>query len=174
MANSTFFGYTSVIDFCHSFFGYKSIKLNLFIASLAGFHSAITGYIYDDHLAIYTLCILYGFDFITGVGAAWYTHTISSAKLPRILFNIIMMTLLISMSWWIAKGNQLFIYLPGIIIGGAYSTLFISLLENLSKLEVLPKGLQKVIQKRFGLSAVERRLFDDESPKSEKDNISEV
>ena len=157
------FGYSSGSEFANSFLGINAAKLHLAIGGLAGISSIITGYIYNDHIAIYTLWILYTLDFITGVGAAWYTKTISSTKFPRILVNITAMTALVSVSWWMAKSNILFVYLPGVVMGGAYSTLFISLIENLSKLEVLPPSVQKIIKKRFGLSSIEDKLFGDDS-----------
>lgn len=171
----TFFGYESIIDFAQSLFGAKSIKLNAIVGGVAGMISLITGYIYDNELAIWTLWALYAADFASGVAAAWHSGTISSTKLPRILLNITAMTLLISISWRMAQSNMMFTYLPGVVIGGAYSTLFVSLLENLSKLEVLPPALHRLIQKRFGLNGILDRLEQDEedatkgvSPESDK------
>jgi hypothetical protein len=53
-----------------------------------------------------------------------------------------------------SKQSILFTFLPGLVIGGFYSTYFISLLENLGELEWLPKPIIKVLKTRFGLKAI--------------------
>jgi hypothetical protein len=58
---------------------------------------------------------------------------------------------LLHISWGMAKGNILFTLLPGLVIGGFYSVYFISLLENLGEIGVLPKGLVVVLKSKFGL-----------------------
>lgn len=160
--NFTIMGFESLADFATTFFGLAHFKTNLVVIGIAATTSFITGYIYDDHIAVYVLWALYMADFFSGIAAALYTGTLRSARLPRILVNIVGMTMLLSMTWWMAKGSEIFYLLPALVVGGAYSTLFISLIENLSKLEILPPGIQRIVQRRFGLGGIEKKLFGDD------------
>lgn len=155
-------GYTSITDFFCSIFGLSYIKAVSFAGILTALTSIITNYIYDTPIAIYTLWALYSFDFVTGFMCAWKQGTISSAKLPRMIINLFFMTCLISISWWMANSLWAFQPLPGFIIGVAYSTLFISLLENLSKMNVLPKTVHEYILKHFSIHKIAKKLSKNE------------
>lgn len=158
----TIMGFSSFSDFAATLLGTSHIKINFFVGFIAATTSLITGFIYDSEIAVYTLWALYLADFASGVAAAWYKNTLRSSRLPRIIVNIVAMTMLLSISWWMAKSSQLFFFLPGLVIGGAYTTLFISLIENLSILEILPAGLERLIKKKFGLGALEKKMLGED------------
>lgn len=148
-------GYESIKEFANSFLGLDHVKINSIFAAIASCFTLVSGYIYDDVTAIYTLVAMYFFDFVTGMVAAWKEKKITSTKIPRVLLNMTLMLGLLSVSWWMSKTSVLFVLMPSIVIGGAYSTLTVSVIENLSRAGALPKQLETVIRKRFGLKILQ-------------------
>ena len=59
-----------------------------------------------------------------------------------------------------SKTSIIFLPLPGLVIGGFYAVYFVSLLENLGELGVLPKPLIIALKNRFGLKAIIEKYMD--------------
>lgn len=68
----------------------------------------------------------------------------------------------LSMSWWMAKTSLMFIPLPAIVYGFFMSVYFVSLVENLGELGLLPKAMVSILRTRFGLKALIRRWKEEE------------
>lgn len=163
---NTMMGYNSITDWLSTCFGAIGTKLGGVMIALASTLTFLTGYIYDTPHAVYTLWFLYAFDFVTALVFAWKEGTISSRKLPRVLLNVFVITSLLSLSWWMSKSLWVFVPLPAVVIAVSYSTLFISIVENLAKLKALPPGLLQIINRRFSTSVIERKIFQDENDQS--------
>jgi hypothetical protein len=157
-ATSGFIGFSSPLDFFNSLVGTKSWLINGFTAFFAGVTSFITSYIWDDPTAVYTLWSLMLADWATGIIKACINKRFVSFKIWRMPLYFIATSYLLHISWYMAKGNGLFIFLPGLVIGGFYSVYFISLLENLGDINLLPKKLVRTLKSRFGL----KKLIDKE------------
>jgi phage-related holin len=150
-ATTGFIGFSSPQDFLNSLVGTKTWLVNGVAAMCAGMTSFITNYIWDDPVAVYTLWSLMFADWVTGIIKATMTNRFVSFKIWRMPLYFIATSYLLHISWYMAKGNILYVILPGIIIGGFYSVYFISLLENLGEINMLPKSLVRVLKSRFGL-----------------------
>lgn len=162
-ATSGFIGFSSPQDFLNSLIGTKTWIINGFAAILAGMTSFITNYIWNDPMAVYTLWSLMFADWITGIAKGVITKRFVSFKIWRMPLYFVATSYLLHIAWGMAKGNIIYTLLPGLVIGGFYSVYFISLLENLGELNLLPKSLVRILKSRFGL----KKLFDkDESNKS--------
>jgi hypothetical protein len=66
-----------------------------------------------------------------------------------------------------AKSNGIYYYLPAVVMGGFYSVYFISLLENLGDINVLPKSLVRVLKSRFGFKKLIEKS-ENETKKNEE------
>ena len=60
---------------------------------------------------------------------------------------------------------MLFTILPGLVITGFYSVYFVSLLENLGEIGVLPKNLVTALKTKFGL---QKLINKDKNKENEK------
>lgn len=164
-ATAGFLGFESPLDFLSSLFGIKNALINGVIAMIAGIASFTSTYIWDDVTAVYTLWALMAADWITGIAKGVYTKRFVSYKIWRMPIYFVATSFVLSISWWMSKGNLVFSLLPGLVIGGFYSVYFISMLENLGELNLLPKTLVKLLKNRFGLKA----LFRAEEKKEEQE-----
>jgi len=159
-ATTGFIGFSSPQDFLQSLAGTKSWTINAFVAVTASLTSFITNYIWDDPLAVWTLWSLMFADWTTGIIKAAVNKRFVSFKIWRMPLYFIATSYLLHISWYMAKGNVIYSLLPGLVIGGFYSVYFISLLENLGEIGLLPKSLVRLLKSKFGL----KKLFDkDES-----------
>lgn len=103
-------------------------------------------YVYDDLYALAVLLALYAADWVTGVLAARKARTLESRRLSNILVNIAVGMTLLSGAWHFARANphtDTFLGLVGLSLSGIFyfilsSQLLLSLIENASKLGVLP------------------------------------
>jgi len=156
---NNFMGYTSFADWWSTLVLTGTYKtLNWGFTALATGLTLLTGYIYDDAIAVWTLWGLYFLDFVTGISCAWKAGTIKSYRIPRTLVNCVFISALLAASWWMSRSLWIFIPLPAIIIGVTFSTLLISILENLGSLGTLPPSLLKILKERFGVTQIINRL----------------
>jgi hypothetical protein len=149
-----FLGFVSVDDFLTSLLKLKHWSFTSTIAIMGVLTTFITDYVFDSYQAVYILYSLMGADWITGILKSMKAGAFESYKIMRMPLFYIAITFLVSISWWMAKYNILFTYLPSIVMTGLYSVYFISLLENLGELKVLPKAFVGLLIKRFGLKAL--------------------
>lgn len=146
-------GYNNFSDLIYTTLGLKTFTLNVVVAFLASLSTFITDYVYDDARAIYVMLALLIFDFATGIWYAIKSNTFTSTRLPRILVNAVVYTLLLGISWNIAEVYPLFGFLPGLIYGGLIATMLVSLLENLTKLNLIPDSILKRLLEKLGSMA---------------------
>jgi phage-related holin len=166
MRENNLFGFSSGSDFLSSLFGAKWGIVNSIPGFLLGLTSFITGYVYESAETVYLLWILMAFDWATGLLKSFKTKSFVSYKLFRMPIYYVATTLILSLSWWLSKNSFLFIPIPGIVIGGFYSVYFISMLENLGELEVLPKSIVRVLKNKFGLKAIVDKFDKNENDPS--------
>lgn len=157
----SFFGFTSLSDFGMSLFGLKTAYINLISGIVFSVSSFIIGWVYNDPSAIYTLWVLMAADWGTGIVKSCKKKTFTSSRLFRMPLYFLATTFVISISWNIANSHILFSLVPSFILGGFYSVYLVSLIENLGELNLLPKGLVKVLKTRFGLKKLVEK-FDRE------------
>jgi len=165
-----FLGFTSIVDFIKSAAGLTHLKINVAAAGLFTIASATIGtYIWESPTAVYTLWALMGSDYVTGIIKSIKDNTFRSARLWRMPIYFIVTTLLLSLSFWMGKGQAIFTYLPSIVIGGFYSTYFLSIIENLGDLNLLPAPMVKILKNRFGIETLVNKFKDEKDEKDEKD-----
>jgi hypothetical protein len=63
-------------------------------------------------------------------------------------------TLVLSLSFWMSVSTVVFALLPTIVISGFMSVFFISILENLGEIGVLPKVMVELLKSKFGMKAL--------------------
>ena len=160
-ADTGFIGFSSPLDFIYSLAGIKTWAINASVAIAAALTSFVTNYIWDDPMAVFTLWSLMFTDWATGIIKAIVNKRFVSFKIWRMPLYFIATSYLLHISWGMAKGNILFTLLPGLIIGGFYSVYFISLLENLGEIGMLPKPLVRLLKAKFGL----KKLIEKENGK---------
>jgi phage-related holin len=153
-----FLGFDSVLDFAYSLFGLKTPVFNFIMAVLFGISGFVTNYVYDSFEAVYLLWILMFIDWITGVLKSMKLKSFVSHRLYRMPLYFLATTVILALGWNMAKYSIVFIPVPGFIIGGFYSVYFISILENLGELELLPKSMVKALKSRFGLKNLQEKL----------------
>lgn len=167
-AQTGFFGFESFKDFWESFLGLKHYIVNILVAMIGGITSFITDYMWDDANAVWTLWILMGADWGTGLLKGMVNKRFVSCKIFRMPLYFVATSFVLSMSWNMAKGNVLFTPLPGIVMAGFYAVYFTSLLENLGELKVFPKVLVNVLKKRFGLKKVIDKYFEEDKDENKQ------
>lgn len=162
-ATSGFIGFSSPLDFFYSLVGAKSWVVNAGAAFIAGLTSFITNYIWDDPTAVYTLWSLMFADWMSGITKAVVNKRFVSFKIWRMPLYFVATSYILHISWYMAKSNGIYYYLPGVVIGGFYSVYFVSLLENLGDINALPKPFAKILKSRFGLKKlIEKEEKNDE------------
>lgn len=161
-------GFTGVNDFLNSLFGAKYADLNIMAVIITTLTSIITSYMWDDYNAVITLWLLMGADWLTGIIKAMKLKQFVSNKLYRMPLFFVTTSAVISFSWWIAKTSTLFYLLPSVVMGGFLSVYFVSLLENLGELDLLPKNMVKVLRNKFGLKALMEKLDHSEAKPTEE------
>jgi len=162
LEDKTFFGFHSTTDFLSSLFGMKTPLFNVTIGLLFSLSTFIGTWVYDEPYAIYTLWVLMFADWGTGIFKACRFKIFTSSRLFRMPLYFLATTFLIAMSYNIAKYHILFTIVPSFILGGFYSVYFISLIENLGELDVLPKRMVNALKSRFGFKRIIEKF--DEQP----------
>lgn len=151
-------GFSSLNDFFNSLFGIKHADFNFIIVLGTTITSLITNYMWDTPSAIYTLWSLMAVDWLTGIIKAMKNKEFISSKLYRMPLFFLSTSAIISFSWWIAKTSLIFHLLPSIVMGGFLSVYFISLLENLADIGLLPKTMVTVLKARFGFKTLIKKF----------------
>lgn len=150
-ASSGFIGFTSPLDFFYSLVGAKTWFINLTVGICGALTSFVSNYIWNDPAAVFTLWSLMLADWGTGIAKSIINKRFVSFKIWRMPLYFVTTSYILHISWGMAKGNMLFTILPGLVITGFYSVYFVSLLENLGEIGVLPKNLVIALKTKFGL-----------------------
>lgn len=159
MKTNNFLGFDSLADFGDSLFRLKDWSITGLFALIGGISTMITNYMYDTPEAIWTLWILMFLDWGTGIFKSMKKKEFVSYKLFRMPLYFVATSIIVSLSWWMAKSSMIFYLLPGLVVAGFYAVYFISLAENLGELGYLPKTLVAVLKSRFGLKVVVDKYF---------------
>lgn len=160
-----FLGFYSFSDFVSSLFRFSDWSLNAFAALIGVLTTFITGYMWDSPSAVWTLWSLMSADWATGIFKSWKNKSFVSYKLFRMPLYFVATSFILSISWWMAKGSPIFYLLPGLVIGGFYAIYFVSLLENLGELNLIPKSLVNVLKDKFGLKVLVEKYMSKEKEK---------
>jgi phage-related holin len=154
MKSPNFLGFDSVSDFFNSLFKPSNWDLNFIGAAIATITTFISGYIWDSPTAIWTLWVLMGADWFTGIWKSMLKKQFVSYKIFRMPLYFIATSFALSISWWLSKSSILFTPLPSIVYGGFAAVYFVSMLENLGEIGLLPKSIVDMLKARFGLKAI--------------------
>jgi hypothetical protein len=155
-----FLGFESVSDFIKSLFGVQYALVVTPASIIGGVSYFITKYIWDSPEAIYTLCALMVADWITGIAKSVKMRKFDVSRVVRIPVYFIVTHFLIGISWNMAKGNALFGFLPGMVFIGFCSVYFVSIVQNLVYLNLLPKELAVLIEKKASLKSIFKKNND--------------
>jgi phage-related holin len=161
--NKSFLGFESMSDFIGSLFRFKYWSLNSSIAFVGALTTFITGYMWDTASAVYTLWALMGADWLTGIFKSMKKGVFNSYRFWRMPIYFVATSFILSISWWISKSSTLFFFLPSIVMAGFYGVYLTSLLENCGELELLPKSLVRLLNSKFGLQALIKKITSDEN-----------
>ena len=151
---SHFLGFTSLSDFITSQFGTTSGLIHTTTVTFAAITTFITGFVWEDPNVIYTLWILMVVDYASGITKAIVGKRFVSFRLWRMPIYFFVTTTILSLGFWMAKATVIFALLPSILIAGFMSIYFISILENLGELKLLPKPLIGLLKNKFGMQAL--------------------
>ena len=132
--------------------------------------SFISGYIWDEPSAVWTLWVLMLGDWVTGIAKSCVNKEFVSYRIFRMPLYFIATSFALSISWWMAKSSGLFFLLPSLVYGGFLAVYFTSLLENLGELGLLPEALVVVLKNRFGLKSIISKFDKKEKDKKENKN----
>lgn len=144
-------------------FALKWPDIQLPLAIIGAMLAVFRHYVYDDLYAVAVLLALYAADWATGVLAARKTRTLVSRKLANILVSMAVGIGLLSISWHFSRANpalNTFLGLLNTSFAGLFyfvltSQLLLSLVENASKLGVLPADALTIMRYKLDL----RRLI---------------
>ncbi len=159
--NRTFLGFDTFKDFKNTLFSLNYYPLVVGTSIVGGLSSLITNYIYPSSHAIITLLCLILFDTATGVYRSYKLKTFSSQRLPRVLLVLITYVSLLSLSYHLAKDIPTFSFLPSFLYFGFCTTLFISILENLNDVQLLPKGIVQKLLDYFRTKQDEQKVVEE-------------
>ena len=140
-ASMSVVGFDSIKDYSDTAFAPTSGKFLFFASVIGGLSSFITSYIYDSAPAVYFLLAMIALDAVTGIVNALRKGIFSSKRLPRILGIMVSYTLILGMSWNLAKYTPELATLPGLVYFGFVSVLGVSVIENLSEMGLIPKSV---------------------------------
>ena len=167
-------GFIGVGDFTSHLFGIKyGVIHTLVVAIITGMTSFLGEYVWAEPFAVYTMWCLMGVDFATGIAKGIKFKTFVSYKLWRMPIYFIVTTMMLSISFWMAASTAVFTPLPTIVLSGFMSVYFVSLLENLGELDLLPQKMINMLKNKFGFEVLKEKFWDkDETPtkNDEKDN----
>lgn len=156
-----FLGFYSLTDFAESMIRLKDWSFTSTVALIGVLTTFITGYMWDEPAAVWTLWVLLGADWVTGIWKSARKKEFVSYKLFRMPLFFLATSMILALSWWMAKASFIFVPLPAMVLCGFYSVYFISLLENLGELGLLPKTLVALLSKKFGLKILFDKFFGD-------------
>lgn len=159
---NNYLGFSDFTDFFTTLTRFRDWDINTIPVIFAAITTFITGYIWDTPHAIWTLWILMLGDYITGIIKSMRSKEFVSYKLLRMPLYFFVTSFTLAISWWLAKSSVLFMPLPSLIYGGFVAVYFISLLENLGELKLLPKTLVTVLKNKFGLKALVKKWSSTE------------
>lgn len=161
-----FFGFDSMSDFVESFLGFKHWLGTGIISIATAIASFISNYMWDDPVSVYLLWILMSADWISGVAKSMKKKKFSSYRFWRMPLYFVATSFVVSLSWWIAKKQVVYVWLPGLTMSGFYGVYFFSLLENLGELGLLPKRIIKLLQNKIGLEIFNRDKNENNSKRT--------
>ena len=155
-ATTGFLGFENVNDFFSSLFGVKDWVVNTALAIIGTIASFVGNYMWDDPQAVYLLWALMATDWASGIIKSAVNKRFVSYKLWRMPLYYIATSLVLGLSWWMSKKYAVFYPLPAITMCGFYSVYFVSMLENLGEIGLLPRPIVILLKTRFGL----KKLID--------------
>jgi hypothetical protein len=122
-----------------------------------------------------------GADWFTGIWKSMKNKEFVSYKVFRMPLYFIATSFALAISWWLSKSSVLFLPLPALIYGGFAAIYFVSMLENLGEIGLLPKTIVSILKKRFGFKAIIDRwdkdnadTKSDEKKEDKKEDTPEV
>lgn len=141
-------GFDNLSDFLSTLFLTKYKLLTIFALSFGAFS-------FQDHLwkepeEIIFLWILLILDLITGIFKAFKLKEFNSKRLPRWAGISFTYSILLFLSFNLAKYIPLFVFLPGSLFTLFCAVLFVSLVENLNQLGWLNIQIYNYIKSKFG------------------------
>ena len=155
-ATTGFLGFTSFSDFSSSLLGVKTWVVNTILAAIGIITTFISNYLWDDPNAVWLLWALMGADWATGIAKSVKNKRFVSYKFWRMPLYFVATSAVLAFSWWMSKTYSVFYPLPSIAMCGFYSVYFVSILENLGEIGLLPKAFVRVLKTRFGF----KKLID--------------
>lgn len=151
---TSLFGFEGMSDFFKSLFGVQYSLLVTPASIVGGVSYFITKYVWDSPEAMYTLWALMLADWITGIAKSVKVKKFDVTRVFRIPIYFVATAFLIGISWNMERANSLFGFLPNMVFIGFCSVYFISIVQNLAYLELLPKELAVLIEKRASLRSL--------------------
>jgi hypothetical protein len=136
----------------------------------------ITGYVYHDAYAVTTLICLFGLDLVTGIYASYirkadeeeleeglktFVLAIQSRKLLRSFISMTFHLALLSVAWHVSKSQDIFSFLPGLLVGAIFGTQLVSISENLYKAKVIKSAVFETLMDAIDL----KKLLAKRKPK---------
>lgn len=155
-ATTGFLGFVSIEDFFNSLIGVKTWMVNSILATIGVVTTFVANYMWDDPKAVWLLWLLMGADWISGVAKSVIQKRFVSYKFWRMPLYFVATSAVLAFSWWMSKTYSVFYPLPAIAMCGFYSVYFVSVLENLGEVGLLPKPIVRVLKTRFGF----KKLID--------------
>lgn len=168
-------GFQSIDDFITSLLGFKNNLLMPFAFFLgAGLSVFIETNFWSDASQIYFLASLTGIDLFTGV---WKAIKFSddpekkfrSRRISRTVGKIITYSLILYMAFNLDKNMPVaFFWMPYSCLGVFYATEAWSIIENLSEIGYLDKGLVKFLKEKLNIMNYIKKTSVEDSIKSEE------
>jgi len=145
----TCLGFDSTADFLSTIFITKYKILTIFSFLFGAF--SFTDHLWQDVNEIIFLWILLFLDLITGVIKAWKLNTFESKRLPRWAGISFTYSLLLFISFNLARFVPLFGFLPGSLYALFCAVLFTSLVENLNAIGLLNIQVYNYIKEKINI-----------------------
>jgi phage-related holin len=157
--NKSFFGFDSLQDYGSTIIAFKHFEWVMLGSTIGGLSTFISNYVYPNSQSIWTLIGLVLLDGFSGIWRSIDEKKFSSKRLPRILLTLVSYIGFLSASFFLTKDQSSLEWIPTFILSGLSITTFISIIENLSALGVLPQNIVNRLLSYF------KKKESDEEPK---------
>lgn len=164
------FGFTSYKDFFVTLFGLKTVVANTVVGAL----TTLIAFVAHNNLEnVFTVKVIYGLimvDWVLGTINAIRKRRFTSFKVFRAFLMIFLLSIILYFSWSLSSISVIFFGVPTFIIGGICVSYFVSLLEHIVDMNLLPHRANKVFKEAIDYLSVDRFIEKFKNRRKEDEN----
>jgi hypothetical protein len=163
-----------VIDIVESVFSLK-LKMSVWLLTVFGtftvgsFVSFVTDWVFDPAESFVALIAVIIMDSISGMYRAYINNAFETKKAVRVFWTLISHSALLSASYNMAKGSNVFLYVTSGLFTMLCSVNMLSFVKNLSLLGLVPRSIASWLYKKIDVYKNEMDKQDHSNPDRDSD-----